>query len=126
MTSREELISSYAAWRRWTEKEGEAIARADWTAVAECQQAKRPLQPEILRLTQAVAAEAPRDGTGREEIRAILADLIALEEGNDRALKRERARQERRQAELNVAGCNLGRVQRSYVQPLASGWHSYS
>ncbi len=125
MNTRKDLLAAYAVWRRWTEAEAGAIASANWPLLAECQRAKRMLQPTILQLSQAAAGPAGVAETP-EEIRAVLAELIALEKANSEALAAQRAGFQGRQAELSAAERNLARMQRSYRQPLSSAWESYS
>src|SRR5512140_2904236 len=106
MSSWDDLLAAYAVWRRWTESEAAAIAQADWPLLAECQRAKRMLQPTILELTKASGTEPSGDRPAPEEIRVVVAELITLEHSNERALAAQQANHRRRQAELNVTGRN--------------------
>ncbi len=130
VSTEEQLLEGYANWRRWTELEGAALQRADWPAVAKCQDAKQGLQPIILELRQNAESELQETGLDpaplRRRIQVLVQDLIALETSNQAVLAAQRAAHGCRQKELTLTARNLSRVQRSYSLREKTNWHSYS
>lgn len=130
MSAKQELQSAYATWEQLTHAEGAAIGGTDWDRVAECQGAKRALQQQILRLTEAAQVEYIDAGLGVTafdgEFRPIINQLIQLEVQNSAILAERRQAAELARAELDHSAQNLRRVQKSYAPPPAALWNSYS
>ena len=130
MTASDQLNAAYAEWRRLAEEEGEAIQRADWTAVQVCQEALHELQAEILRCTQEARAEwlnSGRDVAAEENrLRAIIGELIEIGRRNNSLLDGQRTSAQAQLDQLQQTGQTLRQVQRSYSPPRDSVWSSFS
>ena len=130
MNAKQELLEVYENWRKWSEREGDAILAGDWPAVGECQEAKRGLQPQIHHLTGQAQAEWGRQGFDwaevQRDVRRVVGVLMGLETRNSEILA-----DKRRTAEVTMAGLDgthrkLRRIQLSYATPQPAAWHTYS
>lgn len=130
MSADKELSAAYESWRGLAETEGEAIQKRDWNLVSACQSALRELQTRIMRLTGQARSEwlqLGMDVGDREKaFRAVISELIAIERHNSSLLgvMQEAARVQRN--DLERAGTNLKRIQRSYAPARAAAWSSFS
>jgi hypothetical protein len=121
MIPRDPFVSAFEEWRGLTEVEGGAIERSDWPCVASCQARKKSLQAILTNLSRPLRATAgsanPIPADLPAEVRALVAELVALETRNASLLaaKRQAALVER--VELDRAGINLRRVRGSYGGP---------
>lgn len=117
MTTDDRLLELCQRWRQLTEAEAKAIGVEDWSALAAAQ-----------KLKQAVRAEM--DGAGRavapEQLRPFVAELMALERLNARALAERRQAAESEQARVEQAGRHLRQVHQAYAPQPSPVWHSYS
>lgn len=130
MEAKESLFEVYDTWRAWSEREGEAIQSGDWPAVSRCQDAKRALQPDIIRLTDAVQQEWRQLGLDwaevQHDLRAVIGLLMSLETRNSVNLALKRRATEAELAGLDGTRRQLQRVQHSYAPAQSAAWHSYS
>ena len=130
MSARNDLLECYQQWRRWTEAEGDAIKRSDWTLVARCQQNKSQLKPVIVRFTEQTHVECKALGLDLDvldrEVRAVIRDLIVLETRNAGVLADQREVNKDHRAELDRSERNLQRVKHSYRPVATVAWESYS
>lgn len=130
MKAKQELLEAYDAWRAFSEREGVAILASDWPAVAACQDAKRQLQPQIIRLTEAAQQEWAKAGFDwadvQRDVRAVVGMLMGLETRNSEILADKRRATETELAGLDGARRKLHRVQRSYAPDRPVAWQSYS
>ena len=130
MSARKNLANAYDSWEQMTLCEGQAIHESNWPRVNECQKTKRELQEQIVRLTEAANAECTGAGLKLEDFerdqRQIINSLIMLETRNAELLGGRRHEAESHKAEMDHACRNLRRVKKSYVQPSAAAWNSYS
>lgn len=130
MSADAQLRDAYAEWRRLAEAEGEAIHARNWPQLLDCQNALQQLQPRIIRFTEAAQQEWTRLGVNRadreQDFRTVVSELIELEWRNNALLNvvTQAARVEIN--ELEQAGQNLRRVQRSYAPNRPPAWTSFS
>ena len=130
MSATQNLLEAYATWRQWTETEADALHSANWTVVAQCQEAKKTLQPIILQLTDDAWREWAEAGLNpaeaQQQVRQTIGALLALEQVNSQTLQEQIRRKSAEQAQLHQANHNLSRLHRSYRSASAAGWQSYS
>lgn len=130
MSAHQCLAALYADWRRLTEAEGEAISRAAWSRVADCQRAKAELRSRILAATTEWEAQrSSLDPAGAEEeprLRALVAELISLESRNQQRLANQYEQARLSQAVLDRASSNLRQIRRAYAPSPRLAWQSYS
>jgi hypothetical protein len=130
MSTQEELYAAYQQWRDLTDRESEAILRAAWAHVDQCQEAKRTLQDQIVALTQRLQNETAIDGADwpaiESSLRGIVRELIVMETRNSDMLASHRAEVQRQEAELECKTRNLRRVHRAYAFGPVPAWSSYS
>ncbi len=131
MSADAQLQDAYQEWRRLAEAEGEAIRTSNWGVLSDCQRALQQLQPRIIRWTEEAHQEWNRQGLDRsskeQELRTVIAGLIEIEWRNNALLNVLYQSAKSEQAELDQAGHNLRRVQRSYAPPSqAAAWNSFS
>lgn len=130
MSIQADLLEQYEHWARLTREEGVALRSGDWKAAAACQERKAALRTLIDQLTRAAdaawAGPVPASTPSRAQVRQKLQELIALEEANRELLARLHEMDLRREADLGLAQRHLGQVHRSYAQPPAPTWQSYS
>lgn len=130
MNAETALSEAYQEWRRLAETEGEAIRAGDWGLLAASQRALEHLRDRITKLTDAAKTEWAQLGenfSGKEKnFRAVVSELIQLERHNMTLLAAVRQSFELRRAQLNQAGRNLRRIQRSYAPPRPAIWNSFS
>jgi hypothetical protein len=124
MTPHQDLLTACEEWRALSESEGAALRAADWPRVAECQTAKRALQPRINSLADRIQAGPDRPIEPR--LRRLVDELIALETRNHEILASQRVAAEREQGALDRARRNLQRVHGSYAGARRPAWESYS
>ena len=113
MTSLQDL---YTRWAVLTQAESEAIRAHDWTALSKHQIDKAALTDEISR--------QPNPGTA--SLKALLTQLIKLEEENATLLAREKQFVIERQRGLRHASRNLRQVHQAYSGKRPALWNSYS
>jgi hypothetical protein len=130
MSADAQLQDAYQEWRRVAEAEGEAIRTNNWGRIHDCQSALQQLQPRIIRCTAEAQQEWHRLGVDRsakeKDLRSTITGLIELEWRNNALLNvlSQSARAELQ--ELDKAGQNLRRVQRSYAPARPAAWTSFS
>jgi hypothetical protein len=130
MSADTQLQDAYQEWRRLAEAEGEAIRTSNWTAVHDCQAALQQLQPRIIRCTDEAQQEWTRLGADRsskeKDLRSVVSGLIELEWRNNALLNVLNQAAKAEMGELEQAGQNLRRVQRSYAPARPAAWTSFS
>jgi hypothetical protein len=137
MSASNELLELYQSWKQLTEREGKAIVSSNWPEVRRCQEAKQQLQPAIIRSTAAASATSTRATNGpsdqepdqshlQKQIRAVINDLIQLENQNNAVLQERLASNEEARVELDHTAQRLRRVHGSYVPKPGSAWNQYS
>jgi len=130
MNGRSSLFEAYESWREWTETETDAIQASNWAQVSQCQEAKRALQPLIIRLTEDAQSEAASEGwswSGTEqELRRIISSLIGLESRNGELVAAQRQAALAQMNALKDTSRNLRRVRHSYAPSATPHWCSYS
>ena len=128
MTARGELDALYAEWRTLTEAEGEAIRAGAWPQVEQRQAAKHQLQRRIIDATQRLDTEStPTERAAHERhFRAVVDELIQLEQRNHELVARTRDEAAGHQRSLDQCSRNLRRVQRGYAPVAGAFWESYS
>ena len=130
MDAHAKLMSAYDDWRRWTEAEGDALRAANWSRVAQCQAAKRDMQPLILRLGEAARIEWARTADTRADLeramRSVVGELIVLENRNGAILAQRRDALLTRKTEMDRSHCNLRRLRNSYAPARRPVWSSFS
>jgi hypothetical protein len=130
MNPADDLLRLLAGWRELTEREGEAIARADWPAVTRQQDLKAELR---LRLTPAFAAlqsaiPETADAAGKQDgaLDLVVSELVALETRNRDLLRSRRTARKAELDRVNATVANLRQLRRAYDQGPSSLWQSYS
>jgi hypothetical protein len=130
MDTSADLMSVLAEWRRLTERETQAILNDDWKNVAEQQQRKAQLREAINRAREwagAARATGERAGSGGgDKLKAVVAELVALETRNRDVLSAKRQGWQAELERVNVAVRNLRGVRRTYGGVHSHRWHSYS
>jgi hypothetical protein len=130
MSADAQLQDAYQEWRRLAEAEGDAIRTSNWHLVHNCQNALQQLKPRIIRCTDAAQHEWTRLGVDRaakeEDLRRIVTGLIELEWRNNAMLSILYQTAKVEMGELERAGHNLRRVQRSYAPARPAVWTSFS
>jgi len=130
MSCEQQLEDAYQEWRRLAEAEGEAIRNRNWLVVADCQNALKRLQPEIIRRTDGAHAEWSRNGVNRESrenhVRGVITELIEIERRNGEWLDDARRVAQSQITQLEQAGATLRQIQRSYAPAPAAAWTSFS
>ncbi len=130
MNADTQLQDAYQEWRRVAEAEGEAIRTSNWSLVHDCQTALQRLQPRIIRCTEEAQQEWTRLGVDRstkeKDLRSVVTGLIELEWRNNAMLNVLYQTAKSEMNELEQAGKNLRRVQRSYAPARPAVWTSFS
>ena len=130
MPARDELLAAYQQWREITITEGEAIQTEHWLKVSICQEAKKRLQVQIIKLIDRAQASLVDAGSNPDEllqeIRPIVQELIQMESRNGELLANQMVLARERMRELGADRHNLRRIKTSYQQTLAAQWQSYS
>ena len=130
MTAERDLNLAYQEWHRLAEAEGEAIRTCDWSLLSACQEALQALQQRTIRLSEAAKREWSRAGMDRpvgiKKLEATVRQLIELEHNNETQLNAVREAAQKKLEQLQQAGRNLKRVQRSYVRERPTAWTSFS
>jgi ElaB/YqjD/DUF883 family membrane-anchored ribosome-binding protein len=130
MSADHDLTEAYQEWRRLAEAEGQAIQACNWSLLAACQKALQNLQTRITNISSAARAEWKKMGTARkqreEQVNATIYELIELEKRNNTLLKSIRETAHQRLEQLDRAGKNLKRLQRSYSSETPVTWSSFS
>lgn len=126
MNPETDLMDAYQRWRHWSQVEGLAICAEDWPKVTECQQAKRELQPIILRCTDHALSGVINRAEFHQRIRPVVHELISLENHNSEILSRKKEDVSFQMEELDRSTRNLRRVQGCYATAPSAQWHSYS
>jgi len=123
------LWDLYEEWKRLTHAEGTAIHASDWAQVRRCQNAKKELQPKIIRLSESAKAECLTNVDHEEletQIRSYVNQLIILETQNNSILQArlQNLANERSEAERTTA--RLRKVHKSYAPERGVIWDRYS
>ena len=130
MSADTQLQDAYQEWRRVAEAEGEAIRNNNWPLVHDCQAALQQLQPRIIRCTEEAQHEWTQLGLDRttkeKDLRSVVTGLIELEWRNNALLNVLHQTAKSEMGELEQAGQNLRRVQRSYAPARPAVWSSFS
>ncbi|HEV8541082.1 MAG TPA: hypothetical protein VGR78_01710 [Verrucomicrobiae bacterium] len=129
MSASNELLDLYQSWKQLTEREGKAIVSSNWSEVRRCQEAKQQLQPAIIRSAEAAGAggdHGSEQSDLQKQIRAVINDLIQLENQNNAVLQKRLTSVEEARVELDQTAQRLRRVHGSYVPKPGSAWNQYS
>ena len=130
MSADHELTEAYQEWKRLAEAEGQAIQACNWSLLAACQKALENLQARITKISGAAQAEWKKLGAARkkreEQVNATIYELIELEKRNNTLLNSIRETTHQRLEQLDRAGHNLKRIQRSYSSHTPAAWSSFS
>lgn len=130
MNAERNLIEAYQEWRRLAETAGEAIGARNWSLVSACQKAIQQLQDQITRLLPAVKrewAEAGGDSPAREaSLKAAIHELIQIEQRNQTLLGSMKEAMRAKLDQLDQAGLNLKKIERSYSTARPAAWSSFS
>lgn len=130
MNAERQLVEAYGEWRHLAEIEGEAIGARDWMMVAASQTALRHLQERISSLSPTVREEWSKRGDERvvkeRGLTAIIHELIGLERRNQTLLNSLQEAARLKLNQLDQAGRNLKRIQRSYGSTDPTAWTSFS
>jgi hypothetical protein len=130
MNAKDFLFDLYQQWRGLSEAEGEAIQCSNWTALSDCQKTKSQLQETIthwtIRAREECAAQHRNWGDVEGELRAVIGQLMLLEQRNSEWLGDKQHTAKVRRAELKQSARNLRRVQGAYVSSGEALWNSYS
>ena len=121
-----DLMDTYGRWRQWTEVEGLAICAEDWPRVTECQEAKRELQPVILRFTSQVLSCTSDPARFHQRVRTVVQELITLEHHNNQIISRKREQLQAQRDDLDRSSQNLRRLHSSYAPTATPNWQSFS
>ena len=127
--STSELQKAFQEWHRLARAEGEAIRTGNWPMLADCQKALLELQPRIARCVEDARQEGARPGTdshANDGIRALVAELIEIENQNNALLNTMRGELQSRLSQLDRSGHTLKQIQRSYAPARPSVWSSFS
>jgi len=123
------LTEAYQEWRRLAETEGAAIGARNWSLISACQKTIEQLQEQISQVSPAARREWAASGnrTAREEsLKATIEELIRLEQRNQTLLGAMRAAMSEKLDQLDRAGRNLKKIQRSYGAVRPAVWNSFS
>lgn len=113
----------YAAWRRLTEREGDAIRAGDWGLMEQSQRAKEELKRELVGRNE----PSPEGGHEFELLdRPVVAELIRLEHENHALLCARKLEVEAELATLQGSSRALQGLHRAYGSKAAGAWGSYS
>lgn len=104
-------------WRQYTEAEAAAIQAGDWVVIAAVQKQKQELRVEMDTAAQPVCLD---------RIRPLMAELIAMEQGNSCALAERRQAAESERAGVDLAQRSLRQLHQAYAPQSPPAWHSYS
>jgi hypothetical protein len=130
MIAERKLSEVYQEWRRLAETEGEAIGTRNWSLVAACQQAIQHLQEQISRISPAARkewAKSGSDGTAKvASLKATIHELIQIEQRNQNLLGAMKTTMRTKLDQLDQAGWNLKKIQRSYGGERVAAWSSFS
>ena len=130
MSAKDFLFDLYQQWRGLSEAEGEAIQCCNWTALSDCQKTKSQLQETIthwtIRAREECAAQHRNWVEVEGELRAVIGQLILLEQCNSEWLGEKQRVAKARHSELNQSARNLRRLQGAYVSGGEALWNSYS
>jgi len=130
MRAQEQLMALYEEWGALSSAEVDAIHKAAWTRVTECQEAKRALQARIVSIGSRFEAELWAQPAQRAEleapVRQRIGQLIEQETRNAETLSDIRRQAEREHEGLQRSTRNLRQVQRSYAPVREALWQSYS
>lgn len=125
---RQEVFRLLEAWRHLTELEGTAICREDWASVAGHQNAKAALQEALTTARQREQTQGAAAPSGHEDqrLRALVSEVMALEQRNREVLSAKRQHRQEELQRLNQANRQLHGVRRAYGSSSRSCWQSYS
>jgi hypothetical protein len=130
MSAEQALFDAYREWHRLARAAHQAIYKRDWKFLLECQRVSRGIQPLISNLTREARKEwrlQKSNGEVKEaKLRTVISELFGLLESNQKLLQTCQARALSKREELERAGRNLKRLQRSYVLARSSAWTSFS
>jgi len=129
MQSAAQLWDLYEEWKRLTEAEGAAILTSDWPEVRRCQNNKKQLQPQIIRLTQVTKAECSSPAEIEQidtQVRSYVNELIQLETRNNGVLQGRLELLAQERFEINRTASRLRQIHKSYVPPRDAVWDRYS
>lgn len=125
-----ELSAAYEEWRRLAEAEGQAIQKCDWSLLSACQNALKNLQECITRLSELARDEWKKLGPARiakeKKFNATIHELIAIEHRNSILLQSLREAAREKLGQLDSAGRNLKRIQRTYAGEPQAAWTTFS
>ena len=130
MSADHELTAAYQEWRRLAEAESRAIQACDWSLLSACQKALLHLQTRITSISAAARQEWEKMGAARRrreaQMKATIFELVELEKRNQTLLQAVRKTATQRLEQLDRAGHNLKRLQRSYAGDPPVAWSSFS
>jgi hypothetical protein len=118
MSAESDLLQAYREWHRLARAETKAIQTRNWKLLADCQLAIQDFQKAVTQLTLQARQEWASAGQNLPEkeqhIRVFINDLIEITRHNQALLQIAKNTAQERLLELNEAGRNLRRLQRSY------------
>lgn len=129
MNPEAELHQALCEWRRLVDAVGKGIRAGDWTFVAECQRAIAQVRPTVDRFTgrpQATASQNAPGGPAKTATRALVLDLIELEQKNLGSIQQRRDKLSAHIEDLLRANRNLREIRRSYAFPAPPALNSFS
>src|SRR3954462_2437572 len=129
MHSADDLWNLYEEWKRLTHAEGAAIHASDWAEVRRCQNAKKQLQPKIIRLSESAKAEYLTNADNEKlecQIRSYVNQLIILETQNNSILQNRLQHLADERSEVDRTTARLRKVHKSYTPNRGAVWDRYS
>jgi flagellar protein FliS len=123
------LSAALCEWRRLADAVGKGIRAGDWSFVAECQRAIAQLRPTVDRFTgrpPVVASQNATGGPAKTTSRALVLDLIQLEQKNLSSIQQRREKLSAHIEDLLRANRNLREIRRSYAFPAPPALNSFS
>jgi hypothetical protein len=126
MSAERALFDAYREWRRLARACQKAISQRNWPFLLRCQSAIKEIQSFTASATRQVRDEWSRskaDCAAKEnELRALILELTELVESNRKQLLAAKATAFSRREQLEKAGHNLKRIQRSYGSAQPPAW----
>jgi hypothetical protein len=123
------LWELYDEWKRLTSAEGAAISCSDWSEVRRCQNAKKQLQPRIIRQSESAKAECLTNVDNEElesQIRSHVNQLIMLETQNNDILQNRLELLAKERSEAERTSARLRKIHKSYAPECGPAWNRYS
>lgn len=130
MSAERALFAAVQEWRRLARACHTAIGKRDWNFLLQCQKRVGSIQPSIPNLSREARKEWQRSHANlaakEKELRALVLELQALVESNQKLLRATKALALAERKKLEQTVLNLKRLQNSYGPASPPAWTSFS